>query len=265
MNTPLLLTTRRCAIMPLRLVAAALLMASPLLAQTPAPAEVEDVDPSDLTNPLSGLPAPEAPTPPPLPSDPDLPKPFDPTVVTTALKTSPFNRAVNLSESLVLTGMAYVDGKPMATLLDKESKKTYVVSEVPNASGWTLAEATPTTDLKRLQVKVNVAGEVVTIRHDTESQDEAMKKHKTAPGGTPSNEGDRRGGDERFSRGGERRGPPPEVIERYNKLSDDAKDKLRKHFTENRERLMNMNPEERKSFMEKSFKKIAEDDESKRK
>ena len=231
-------------------------------AQTAAPEE--EVDLSELTNPLSGLPAPEAPARPALPTDPDLPQPFDPSQMSTTLKTSPFNRAVNLSESLVLTGMAFVDGKPMATLLDKESKKTYVVSEVPNASGWTLAEATPTTDLKRLQVKVNVAGEVVTIRHDTESQEEAMKKHKTSPGGTSSGGDERRGEDRGFSRG-ERRGPPPEVMERYNKLSDGAKEKMKQHFTEHKDRLMNMNPEERKSFMEKSFKKIAEEDEAKRK
>ena len=232
-------------------------------AQAEGPA-ADDFDPSDLTNPLSGLPAPEAPAPPPLPTDPDLPRPFDPSNVFAAFKSSPFNRAVNLSESLVLTGMAYVDGKPMATLLDKESKKTYVVTEVPNASGWTLTEATPTTDLKRLQVKVNVAGEVVTIRHDSESQQEAMKKHKTAPGGSGGGEGERRGGEDRgFSR--DRRGPPPEAVERYNKLSDGAKEKLRKHFTENRERVMNMNPEERKAYMEKSFKKIADEDESSRK
>lgn len=248
-------------------VSLALLVLTPrAMAQTAPAVEAaaeEEFDPSELTNPLSGLPPPEEPVPPPLPSDPDLPQPFNPTNVFTALKTSPFNRSVNLSESLVLTGMAYLNGKPMATLLDKESKKTYVVSEVPNASGWTLAEATPTTDLKRLQVKVNVAGEVVTIRHDKEGQEEAMKK-KTAPGGTPSSsEGDRRGGEDRgFSRG-DRRGPPPEVVERYQKLSDGAKEKLRQHFTENRERVMNMNPEERKSFMEKSFKKIAEEDESK--
>lgn len=240
----------------------ALLLAGALHAQDQAAPAVEEVDPTELTNPLSGLPAPEPPPRPALPSDPDLPQPFDPSQMSTALKTSPFNRAVNLSESLVLTGMAYVDGKPMATLLDKESKKTYVVSDTPNPSGWTLAEATPTTDLKRLQVKVNVAGEVVTIRHDTESQEEAMKKHKTAPGSNSSGHEERRG-DDRFSR--ERRGPPPEAVERYNKLSDGAKEKLRQHFTENRDRIMNMNSEERRSFMEKSFKKIAEDDEKNRK
>jgi len=235
----------------------ALLLLPPALAL----AQGDTFDPSDLTNPLVNVPVEPAPATA-LPSDPDLPQPFDPNQLAMVVQASPFNRSVNLSDSLVLTGVAYVEKKPMATLLDKVTKRTYVVSDSPNEVGWTLVEATPTTDLKRTQVKVNVAGEVVTIRHDSEAQMETMKKNKTAPGGnnSPGPEERREGG---YSR--DRRGPPPEVMERYNKLSDKAKEKLRSHFTENRERIMNMNPEERKSYMEKTFKKVAEEDESSRK
>lgn len=244
------------------LLLALLVVPALITAQEPAPAE--PFDPSELTNPLASIPmepAPAAvPTPaaPAAPTDPDLPQPFDPAALAAVVQTSPFNRAVNMSDSLVLTGLAYVEKKPLATLMDKETKKTYVVSETPNPQGWTLVEATPTTDLKRTQIKVKVAGEVVTIRHDNQLQMD-MRKHKTAPGGTSSG-GDRdRGGDGGFR--GERRGPPPEAVERYNKLSDGAKEKLRSHFTENRERIMNMNPEERRAYMETSFKRIADEDE----
>jgi hypothetical protein len=159
--------------------------------------------------------------------------------------------------------VAYVQGKPMATLLDKESKKTYVVSDEPNPSGWTLTEAPHSSDIKRMQVKVNVAGEIVTIRHDTEAQDESMKKGKMSPGGPSSSSGESRPEDRGFKR--DHRGPPPEVMQRYQALSDDAKGKLRKTFEDNRERLTNMNPEERRAFMEKTFKTVAEEDEAKRK
>ena len=114
-----------------------------------------------------------------------------------------------------------------------------------------------------MQVKVNVAGEIVTIRHDNEAQEESMKKHKTAPGGGPPPPSSNGGEDRGFKR--EHRGPPPEVMQRYQALSDDAKNKLRKTFEESRERIMNMNPEERRSFMEKTFKSVAEEDEAKRK
>ena len=72
-----------------------------------------------------------------------------------------------------------------------------------------------------------------------------------------------RAGPNRTPPGAERRGPPPEVIARYNKLSDVAKEKMRQHFIENKERLTKMNPEERKAFMEKSFNAVAEEDEAK--
>lgn len=226
-------------------------------AQSPA-----EPDPSDLANPLAEFPAGNAaPAKPAGPVDPDLPQPFDPSTITKAMKTSPFNRSVNMSDNLVLTGVAYVEGKPMATLLDKESKKTYVVSEDPNPNGWTLTEAPHTQDIKRMQVKVNVAGEIVTIRHDNDLQNEQMKKGKSAPAGGPPPSA--RPEDRGFRR--DQRGPPPEVIQRYQALSDDAKNKLRKTFEENRERITNMNPEERRAFMEKNFKTIAEEDEAKRK
>ena len=48
-------------------------------------------------------------------SDPDLPTPFDATVANSLLENSPVTRSLNLSDALVLTGIAYIDGKPVAT------------------------------------------------------------------------------------------------------------------------------------------------------
>jgi hypothetical protein len=237
---------------------------------TPVPAaqltaeDQPEFDPSDLTNPLAefsvGTTRPKKPT---GPVDPDLPQPFDAASITTAVKASPFSRTVNLSDSLVLTGIASIDGKPMATLLDKEKGRSYIVSEEPNQQGWRLEEIKPTASIKFSQVKVNIGGEIVTIRPDSEAQSEALKKHKAAPGGGDSGPPPPSGGDKGFQR--DRRGPPPEVIERYNRLSDDAKNRLRKTFEDSRERLMNMSPDDRRTFMESNFKKVAEEDEKSKK
>ncbi|MDB6120396.1 MAG: hypothetical protein JWO08_4177, partial [Verrucomicrobiaceae bacterium] len=97
-------------------------------------------------------PAPATATPAAVVRDPDLPQPFDATVLTPILTNSPFNRAVNLSDSLVLTGMATVDGKPMVTLMDKELKRTYVVTDEPNENGWKLAEVPHQVELKKALV-----------------------------------------------------------------------------------------------------------------
>jgi hypothetical protein len=225
-------------------------------AQQEAAPESPALDPSDLANPFVELPAAK----PVAPTDPELPQPFDANVVTAVLKTSPFNRAVNLSDALVLTGVAYVDGKPMATLLNKDTKKTYVVTETPNADGWTLTEATPTSDIKRMQVKVNVAGEVVTIRHNDEMQDEAMKKHKLSPGGgapPPAPSGDDKG----FHR--DKRGPSKEDRERFERLSDEGRGKVMRFFGENRERMMTMSEDDRRAFIKNSFEKIEKEDQKK--
>jgi len=197
----------------------------------------------------------QRPTAPPV-KDPDLPQPFDANVLTPLITNNPFNRAVNLSESLVLTGMAAVNGKPMVTLMDKALKRTYVVTDEPNEDGWKLAEAPPQVALKRAQVKISIGSEVVTIRHDSESQEESMKKDKHAPGGKPG--GDPKAEDRGYKHG--RAGPSQEQRERWEKLSDSAKEKVKGLFRDNRERLTNMTDEQRRAFMESNFKTIEEAD-----
>jgi len=194
--------------------------------------------------------------------DPDLPQPFDVKVLTPMLANSPFNRAVNLSDNLVLTGMATVDGKSMVTLMDKELKRTYVVTDEPNENGWKLAENPPHVELKKAQVKISIGSEVVTIRHDREGQEESMKKDKHSPGATPSREPS--SNDRGFKRG-PRSGPSPEQKERWDKLSDESKEKVKNLFRDNRERVMSMTEEQRRSFFESNFKTIEEADGANRK
>ena len=99
-------------------------------------------------------------------SDPDLPRPFDPNVATPLLQSSPFSRTLNLSDSLQLTGIAYVEGKPVATLVDKATKKHYLVSEKPNEMGWRLKDASPSSDPRLAQVKLMVGPEEVIIHYN---------------------------------------------------------------------------------------------------
>ena len=194
---------------------------------------------------------------PPAAKDPDLPQPFDTRTLAPLMANSPFNRAVNLSDSLVLTGMATVDGKPMVTLMDKDQKRTYVVTDEPNENGWKLAEAPPHVDLKKAQVKISIGSEVVTIRHDREGQEESMKKDKHSPGGSPAHEPS--SNDKGYKRS-PRTGPSPEQRERWEKLSDSAKEKVKGIFRDNRERLSSMTDEQRRTFIESNFKNIEEAD-----
>ncbi|CAN5913999.1 hypothetical protein BH11VER1_BH11VER1_25660 [soil metagenome] len=189
--------------------------------------------------------------------DPELPQPFDAAVTEPLLTSSPFTRSLNLSDSLVLTGIAYIEGKPVATVLNKATKESYVVSEESNAQGWKLAETSATVALNKTQAKIMVGTEIVTIRYSEEQlTPEAMKKGGFKPG-----QGG--GGDQRQEDRGAHRDmprPDPETIKRWTNLSDDAKNKLREKMMESREKLQNASPEERKAHMEKILEKAEKED-----
>ncbi len=188
-----------------------------------------------------------------------LPKPFDATRLTTLIENPPFTRSVNPSDSLVLSGMAFIEGKPVATLFNTETKESITVSEIPNAKGWTLSEAPVLTDFTRAQAKVSIGGEVVSIRYNKDAlTPDKLKKERSS--------GDSRGGPPPGSPppsgGYERSGPRPsqEDIDRYRSLSEQGQAKLREEFTRNRERLMNATPEERSAFMRSTFERVARED-----
>lgn len=191
------------------------------------------------------------------PADPELPQPFDAAVAEPLLSSSPFTRSLNLSDSLVLTGIAYIEGKPVATVLNKATKESYVVSEESNAQGWKLAETSATVALNKTQAKIMVGSEIVTIRYSAEQlTPETMKKGGFKPG-QGGGGGDQRP-DDRSHRDYPR--PDPETIKRWSNLSDEAKSKLRERMMESREKLQNASPEERKAHMEKILEKAEKED-----
>ncbi|MBL9129919.1 MAG: hypothetical protein JNG86_01880 [Verrucomicrobiaceae bacterium] len=195
------------------------------------------------------------------PVDPDLPQPFDPTVLTQVVENSPFTRIVSVSDSLVLTGVAYVDGKPVVTLLDKSTKESLVVTDQPNLRGWTLVEATPSADITRAQAKISIGGEPVSIRYDASAlTKDALKKDKSSPspGGPPPPPGG-----ERYSRGG--RGPSDEDRQKFESLSEKAKEKFRDGMREmfSNDKFRNASEEDRRNAIRSMFDKIQKDDQKK--
>lgn len=192
------------------------------------------------------------------PVDPDLPQPFDANALTSLVENSPFTRLVSVSDQLVLTGVAYVDGKPVVTLFDKEKKESLVVTEEPNMKGWTLVEASQSSDIKRASAKINIGGEPVSIRYDASAlTPEAMRKDKD------KDRGDRPpppGGGDKYNRGG--RGPSEEDRKKYESLSDKAKEKfrdgMRQMFSD--EKFRNASEEDRRNAIRSMFDKIQKED-----
>lgn len=109
--------------------------------------------------------------------DPDLPQPFDAGATQDLLAHSPFTRSVNLTDSLRLTGIAYVDGRPIATFLNTETKQSFTVSDEPNAQGWRLMEASPGAELHDTEVTLQVGPEEVVMHYgDAQLSPGAAKK-----------------------------------------------------------------------------------------
>ncbi len=186
-----------------------------------------------------------------------LPKTFNPTQLAALIENPPFTRSVNPSDSLVLSGLAFIDGKPVATLFNTETKESLVVSEAPNLKGWTLSEAPAVTDITRAQAKISIGGEVVSIRYNKDALT-PDKMRREARGGPSPGGGPPPGGDGGYQRS--RPGPSQEDIDRYRSLSDSARSRLREEFDRNRERLMNATPEERSAFMRSTFERIQRED-----
>ena len=170
----------------------------------------------------------------------------------TAVQTqSPFFRSLNLSDSLILTGVAKVDDEQVATLLNKETNETFVVSSQLNSQGWKMVELKNNPDLEKVAAKVSVeGGEVVTIRY-SEIQ---LKPGQTRPGGGPPVEAQ---SEERSrGKGDGRRGPPPEMREKMEQLSEEQRGKLFEKMREHREKNPDMPREDMGKFMMSTMDKM---------
>ncbi len=192
-------------------------------------------------------------------ADPDLPQAFDPKSVAPVLENSPFSRMVNLSDNLVLTGIAYVDGKPVATVFNKETKQSSVVGSEPNFQGWTLQEALPAPDVKLSQARIRIGGELVSVRYASVSAEELRGERRRD--GERSDRGPPPGGEgDRFR--GPSRGPSEEDRKRYESLSEKSREKfrdmMRSKFSD--EKFRNAPEEERRNIIRREFERIEKED-----
>jgi hypothetical protein len=188
-------------------------------------------------------------------ADPELPQPVDARDVQSLVTNPPFTRTLNLSDSLALTGIAYVEGKPVATILNRETKQSFVVSEEPNAQGWKLAETNASKNLQRAEVKIMLGAETVTVRYGEDQLTPGAKKPgPPSSGGPPPPPGGPPGGyDPRFRTstllGDDGR-------EKYYALPDNTRDKLRDSIRQYREQNPNASMEQLSSFARKEFEKV---------
>lgn len=171
---------------------------------------------------------------------------------------SPFTRSLNLSDSLILTGIAVMDGKKVATLMNKETKETYVVSDLPNPQGWKMVEVAGNDELDKVAAKISVdGGEVVTVRYS----DWALKPGEAKPatgGGGEIREGERRGFGRGEGRGDGRPsfGPSPEIRAKMEALPEEKRRQLFDHMMKLRTEKPDMSWEDRGKEFQKALERL---------
>ncbi len=159
-----------------------------------------------------------------------------------ALKSnSPFVRSLNLSDSLILTGVARIGGRLYVTLFDLKTKDTHIVSQKNNNDGWRLVEIDgQESDLETITAQISTAGgEVIAVRYDERQLDPKIMR-RTVTSGTagsgakpPVPERDYRQG---ISGDGFRGAPPPELVKKLSQLKEDDRNRLIQQIREIRDK-----------------------------
>lgn len=144
---------------------------------------------------------------------------------------SPFTRSLGISDSIILTGIARIEGEVYATLLDTETLKSQVVSKTVNFQGWRLVDVTgDPAESRTWSAKIQVVGgQVVSVRYQkppTKRLPSATNSTGSAaqlPPLSSSQEAEAKNAainyQEGFSSDGYPRKPPPEMVQKLSRLS----------------------------------------------
>jgi hypothetical protein len=176
------------------------------------------------------------------PADDDTaPDPIGGDALEALLSSSPFTRSLGVSDSLILTGVAWYNHEVYATLLDTKTQASQVVCKTPNSEGWRLLEVGG--DPEKLQTwtaRIQIpGGEVVAIRYQPPPKRVAHGSSSSGSGGSSSHGSSNGGGNstpisraqeeeaqnaavnykEGFNSDGYPRQPPPEMVAKLSRLS----------------------------------------------
>lgn len=97
------------------------------------------------------------------------------------LDSSPFRRPLNLPGALILTGVAEVDGRPVATMIDTQNGASIAVTTTPDEHGWKLIELSEVNDIEiAVATLATDGGDEIKVYYDEERIREAVKKRDFA-------------------------------------------------------------------------------------
>lgn len=187
--------------------------------------------------------------------DPDLPRSLESGHFEALMGNSPFLRVLDLTETFALRGIAEIDGVPVATLFNRETKKSILVSaSEANAEQMQLMEISNGADdfLIGISATIAVAGEQVELKFEPE-RIAPRPKNAGSSGRGPSS-----GGGSSEPKDGERRGPSKEDIARYQALPDEKKEKLREYIRQSMQKYPDMSREERGNLIRGAMTRLSD-------
>ncbi|MEZ0276184.1 MAG: hypothetical protein ACAH88_14850 [Roseimicrobium sp.] len=199
--------------------------------------------------------------------DEDLPQPINEQDTAELLMHSPFTRNLNLEDSLQLTGVAYVNGKPVATVYNRETKQSFIVSDEPNNHGWTLKDVSPSTNLRGTHVTMMIGPEEISLGYGDEQLTPGSAKKgvptvnvartdvPSGPSSMARNEHVSSSGKIRTSSYLGEKGR-----EMYAALSDQARDKFKETVRNRFEEKPDMTEEQRSAYAQKVYNSIKQSD-----
>lgn len=158
----------------------------------------------------------------------------------TALRSaSPFARVLNPAETFSLRGVAKVGAVSVATLYNRESGKSFVVTpESVGEEGIRLVEIEAGEELEEVKARVSFAGEEVELGYDPQQFVSAPRQASSGKG-----KGDRNGDGER------RRRPSKEEMDRYNALAPEKQKVFQDYLRHVVEKYPEMPREERANML----------------
>lgn len=97
------------------------------------------------------------------------------------LDSSPFRRPLNLPGALILTGVAEVDGRPVATMIDTQNGASIAVTTTPDEHGRELINLSEVDDIEMaVATLVTDGGDEIKVYYDEGRIREAVKKRDFA-------------------------------------------------------------------------------------
>ncbi len=157
------------------------------------------------------------------------PAPVGEAVFAALKEQSPFLRPLDLSRTLALTGIAEVDGIPVATVFHRETEETVVVTAEDHPRGWRLVGIEgETSDLETVAARIEIpGGEIVSIRFDQGQLSPGPASPRLLPRMSPEEARQVAEETKNFRQGisgdGYRGRPPPELVEKMSRLSEEQR------------------------------------------